>query len=739
MLAPVSAFEALHSLGYTRLVPVIPPDAEISEGSSLFKRIGTRQDARGKVPGVKGQNGKWFSYDWVPLDPDETDLTRWAKMQAGTGIKTGQGLYAIDADTLDEHSAATIRDAVRQHFGHLPVRVGNFPKALYPIRVPENIPYMRIEFGPLDPETNKPTERCEILGERRFFVANGIHPKTKQPYDWPISLPPIDDLPAATPDQIAAFLDDIRTKLPNATTPTTEGDGNEINQDALRGTPQTIREAVQRTPNTSAHFPIRESYVAMGYAIKAALPDDEQEALEIFHEWCGRWAEGTNDPDVTEADWRRMHPPYKRGASWIYEQAERLGDFDTATVHFTPIDQKPLNPFEQQMQREREENRTPDTYSLLTAADIIARPPPTFLIENLIPDVSTGFLYSAPGVGKSFLALDIGLSIANGLDQWQGFDIATPDHKRKVLYIAAEGAFDLGNRIKAWHKARGVQHLSTNFLIIEQTIDFMRTEDVNRLTRTIYEADMDPAIVFVDTVSRAMPGADENLQKEMTLFVKACDHVKETFGCAVMGIHHAGKSGDMRGSTVLRGAGDFVMRMDRERGKQIATLTMEKQKAAEDGWDTPFAMEKIDLDDGHSSLVIERVSLPGDGPSSGSGAGGGSVSGPVLEIVLSAMKAAWDAGSPWGKTARSRDRWAVRRMVSDFGLKGDEAERVLDVWLADGTVEVGLVSSKSKLKGFRVLRPVSLDGVAEGGGPGPDTSSDTPGSDASEGSEEAFG
>ena len=38
------------------------------------------------------------------------------------------------------------------------------------------------------------------------------------------------------------------------------------------------------------------------------------------------------------------------------------------------------------------------------------------------------------------------------------------------------------------------------------------------------------AAVFVDTVSRVLPGAEENLQKDMTLFVKACDAVRERFG-----------------------------------------------------------------------------------------------------------------------------------------------------------------------------------------------------------------
>ena len=40
-------FEDLAALGYSRLVPIIPPDAPISARSTLASRVGTRQDGRG--------------------------------------------------------------------------------------------------------------------------------------------------------------------------------------------------------------------------------------------------------------------------------------------------------------------------------------------------------------------------------------------------------------------------------------------------------------------------------------------------------------------------------------------------------------------------------------------------------------------------------------------------------------------------------------------------------------------
>lgn len=691
MTDETSAFHRLWAMGYTRIVPVIPPDAEISPNSTLAKRVGTRQDARGKLPGVKGRNGLWHSWDWTQHVTDPEDFDRWQAMGAGVGIVTGEGLLGIDADTIIEATAGTIRDLVREHLGLTPIRVGRYPKALYLVRVTDPYPYRRIDFGEADEHGN--FERVEVLSDRKFFVAAGVHPKTLKSYTWPQKLVPYDDLPLFRPEQIDAFMDALRSALPKASRVHVEGGGEVVaNQAALRADAATIRKAVRATPNTSAHFPTRESYRDFGYAIKAAV-EDEREAFDIWAEWCDRWDEGTNDPGVMEADWRRMKPPYRRGASWVFETAASVGTFNPAEAHFTPIEDQTPSPFDIQAEAEAEA-RPPDTYPLLSITDLVDRPPPVFLIDRHIPDVSVGFLYSAPGVGKSFLALDMALCVAHGLDTWQGEKVTTHEGKRAVIYIAAEGSFDLGLRIKAWHAARGLEPGDVPFRVIESTIDFMDPEDVARLLRTVAGAKVNPALVIVDTVSRAMPGADENLQKDMTVFVAACDRVREAFRCAVIGVHHASKTGDLRGSTVLRGAGDFVMRLERRTGT-IRALTMEKQKAAPDDWETQFSFGVWDLGEGASSLVVERVDA---GPVMRDG--GINPIGAVA--VLGAMASAWDAGEPWGRAPQTKERFAVRRLCADFGYKRAEAEEMLSGWEKTGLIVERLRDSKSHLKGYAV-------------------------------------
>lgn len=491
---------------------------------------------------------------------------------------------------------------------------------------------------------------------------------------------------------ISELLEALRSKLPAASRVIVEGAATAGSQASLRGDPAHVRRAVAAIPNTSNHFPSRESYLGIGYAIKAALPDDP-EAFGIWADWCERWTDGENDPEIVAADWRRMRPPFKRGAPWLIEQATELGlDFSVAALWHEPITETaPLFP--------DDAPAGSDVYPLLRMGDLLDRPPPVWLLQRHIPQMSMGFLYSVPGAGKSFLALDMALHMAYGLEAWHG-DALSADRQTVVIYIASEGSFGFRNRIRAWKQAHNIADNSDRFLLIERTINFMRLDDIERLLRTVRSlVGQRPCLIIVDTVSRAMPGADENLQKEMTLFVAACDRLKEAFGCAVLGVHHAGKNGDMRGSTVLLGAGDFVFRLERRSGATIGDLHCEKQKDAPDGWEEPYRFDTIDLGDGESSLVPMRCDVS---------------MGPELvltpatsALVLEAMRAAWIGEEPWSKVPQAGERFAVRRMVADFGFKAAAAGELLTLWEQSGMIRVGTASARRRKLGYEVVGAVS--------------------------------
>ena len=173
---------------------------------------------------------------------------------------------------------------------------------------------------------------------------------------------------------------------------------------------------------------------------------------------------------------------------------------------------------------------------------------PHWLVDKMVVEQALGFIYGPPGCLKTFIALDMALSFTTGQPLWWNRGI---QRKGAVVYISSEGQADLKFRLQAWEKHRGAKIAGTPFRLIRQSINFMNPQDVGKLLATVaaIEAETGPiAAVFVDTVSRVLPGAEENLQKDMSLFIAACDAVRQQFQATVFGLHHTSRNGNMRGS-----------------------------------------------------------------------------------------------------------------------------------------------------------------------------------------------
>ncbi len=408
-------FSDFWNLGYgPRLLPIVPPDAKIRETSTLYKRVDTQQDSRGKAPGVCNAEGLWYSFDWLRHETTQDDLARWQKMGAGVGCRMGSGLAAIDADTLNKVCASQIQLTVVKHCGVTPVRIGNHPKALYLVRVSGPMPYKRVEFGD--------GERVEILTEGRQAVFHGVHPKTKQFYAWPFQLVPFDQLPVVMPEELSALLEELRSILPASKPIVTEGGGNEVNQASLRGDLEKVRSAVRATPNTSEGFPTRETWRDFGYAIKGALQDHPDEAFELFCEWSERWTENGqpvqpgNDPRFVETEWKRFKPPFRVGASKIFETAEQhsTSGFRRVDAWFEEIPDEPEGLFIEKSPRPLESIPRvirPTPYSFPDPAQIPTRQwlYGTHYIRSFVSaTVAPG------GLGKSSLTIVEALAMVSG-------------------------------------------------------------------------------------------------------------------------------------------------------------------------------------------------------------------------------------------------------------------------------------------------------------------------------------
>ncbi|RYC29194.1 hypothetical protein D3273_25350 [Lichenibacterium minor] len=590
-------------LGFAMVIPVMPADGTAAPDSTLS--IGNR--GAGKTPAYRADDGLWWGLkDWLLRTSAPADLDRYAAMGASVGIRTGlqpdgNTLVAIDADATDPAVAALIRACIGRHFASLPCRVGRAPKALYPIRIRGGFVYRRIEYGKA-----KPFDRVELLSDKRQMVVEGLHPRTMQLYRWTTPLVRYDDLPLVDEAAVVAFLAELETLLPDVQRVKKDGDADTAPaQASLRGKLEHVRDAMVALPNTTALFPDRESYLNVGYALKAALPDDRDEGLTLYLDWCARWDSGdageVNDLEVAESDWRRMSGPFRLGASWIYDQAERHSDgaWSRAQVHFeTPEAGERLFGFSDDGDSRAASAARFIFKSFGEAADRALTDPSPFLVKGLLDLGAMSVVYGDSNAGKTFVIMDLEHCVATGRP-YAGKRV----FQGHVLHIFTEGARGGRKRAEALRRACGP---ASDFHFLFGTVDlFDPAADIAPLLDAIRASGLRFVLIVVDTVARAMAGGDENLAKDMSAFVRNVDRLRIQTGAHTMLIHHTGKDAarGARGSSALRAATDTEIEI------APGQITVTKQRDLDKSWSSTFTLRVVELGRDEDGDVITSCTV----------------------------------------------------------------------------------------------------------------------------------
>lgn len=330
-----ATFQALYESGIKELVCVLPPNARLSPKSKIAPA------SRGKSPGKPNAFGEWSGYPWQGHQPTLRDILTWTKHGANVGLHAAH-YPAIDIDVTNPEIAETIEAEAVRFLGPAPIRIGRAPKRLLMYWTAEPFPKMQLRFT-----VDGVEHLVELLGKGQQYVVGGIHPATLEPYT-------IDRPAGELRGSLRAITREAATSFFTSLAETLEMLGCEIvhssysadaverlavDQDSLRApSPEAVAEVVAQIPNTNEHFGDRDSYIRMGYAIKAACGSEhEGEALDIWMEWALRW-EGSGasgpDPETAEHDFLRMHAPFELGWEWIKDTAKRLGVVNTAPLDF---------------------------------------------------------------------------------------------------------------------------------------------------------------------------------------------------------------------------------------------------------------------------------------------------------------------------------------------------------------------------------------------------------------------
>lgn len=243
---------------------------------------------------------------------------------------------------------------------------------------------------------------------------------------------------------------------------------------------------------------------------------------------------------------------------------------------------------------------------LIQGADILNVPQPPWLVDSVLPGATVTTLLGNPGSGKTFLALDLALSVLAGR-RWQGWTTNTDDDRR-VLWLAGEGVTELGRRARAWcaHHDHDPDTLLARLDVVEggdNLADSTTAADLLALT-----ADRDYQLVVVDTLARYTVGVEESSNKELGVVVEHLSRLA-ALDAAVLVVHHAGKANARggRGAEALQGAVRSELTVTKTPGGVQVQHTKANNGAEVPAWWADLVPAGTDPDTGSALSLVPVV------------------------------------------------------------------------------------------------------------------------------------
>lgn len=231
-----------------------------------------------------------------------------------------------------------------------------------------------------------------------------------------------------------------------------------------------------------------------------------------------------------------------------------------------------------------------------------------WLIEPLWAHNAVGIIGGAPKCCKSWLGLDIALSVASGTRCLGRFSTCTS--AAVLLYLAEDAHTVVKTRLSGLCYRRGLclQNLPINVITAPALrLDLKRDQD--RLANTVEH--LRPALLLLDPFVR-LHRLDENHAGDVSALLAYLRQLQRSFDTAVLVVHHTRKNGP-RGSQAgqgLRGSSDFHAWGDSnlylQRKHEHLVLTIEHRAAQA----PPPVSLVLDGDDESASLQVFETDEP---------------------------------------------------------------------------------------------------------------------------------
>lgn len=213
-----------------------------------------------------------------------------------------------------------------------------------------------------------------------------------------------------------------------------------------------------------------------------------------------------------------------------------------------------------------------------------AGPQTQWLIESLWADQAVGILGGEPKCCKSFLALDVAVSVASGAACLRQFPVRRTGPV--LLFPAEDSLAVVRQRLEGIASAAQVAFASLPVEVI--TAPSLRLDtptDRQRLSHTVHQ--LRPILLILDPLIR-LHRLEENDATQIAALLSYLRELQREFLMAVLLVHHARKDSHasrpgqaLRGSSELHGWGDSNLYL-RRKGSQLTLSTEHRAAPSQD-------------------------------------------------------------------------------------------------------------------------------------------------------------
>ena len=235
----------------------------------------------------------------------------------------------------------------------------------------------------------------------------------------------------------------------------------------------------------------------------------------------------------------------------------------------------------------------PESFGVFDLVERGPEPPPE-VIKGILRRSCVMQISSGPKMRKSYLLLDLALSVQAGLP-WLGLEtVAGP-----VFYLDAENqSYLIRERLPKVAKARGIQ-------ITRQLNDRLRfcplrwklkgktlPDIVQGVMRSMRSMPVPPVLAILEPLYLLLRGAKEKEAEEVTMALEELDELCREIGCATVFVHHFSKGSQTGKASMDRGSGSGALSRFPD---AIVTLTPpdepKSDKQAKPDWQATVEMD----------------------------------------------------------------------------------------------------------------------------------------------------